>query len=217
MRKIALLDELVLRYPILTIVKGEILSAAERLRKVFLSNHKLLVAGNGGSAADAEHIVGELMKSFVNRARPVAPSVVAALSEQFGEEGCSLAAKLEGALPAIPLTSGFVSLSTAFANDVDPQISIAQQVYGLGQEGDALFVISTSGNSKNLINALMVAKAKSMITIGLTGRDGGLFNEYCQTVIHAPEDETYKIQELHLPIYHSICLILEDKLFGDGK
>ena len=216
MKSHILLDELMLRYPVLCDCKNEILTATEQLLSSFKSGHKLLVAGNGGSAADAEHMVGELMKSFVIRDRQIDQDVASALSERFGTEGHTLASKLEGALPAIPLT-GFTGLSTAFANDVDPQVSFAQQVNGLGQQGDVFFAISTSGNAKNLINALMVADAKELVTIGLTGRSGGLFNKYCQTTIHAPEDETYKIQELHLPIYHTICLMLEMEFFGGNR
>ena len=213
MNSTRLLDDLIYRYPVLSAIKSEILSAVERMRSSFAANHKLLIAGNGGSATDAEHIAGELMKSFVIRDRSVDFDVVSKLSERFGADGQLLASKLEGALPAIPLT-GFTGLATAFANDVDPQVTFAQQVYGLGQKGDVFLAISTSGNSKNLINALMVADAKGLATIGLTGRNGGLFNKYCQTVIHAPEDETFKIQELHLPIYHTVCLMLESEIFG---
>lgn len=213
MQNMRFLNELIFRYPTLSVIQDEILSAVERICNAFISKNKLLVAGNGGSAADAEHIVGELMKSFVIRNRQIDSKVVSSLSILFGEEGENLASKLEGALPAIPLTS-FISFSTAFANDVDPQVSFAQQVYGLGQPGDVFFAISTSGNSVNLINALMVAQSKGMLTIGLTGRDGGKFNTYCQNIIHAPEDETFKIQELHLPIYHTMCLMIENEFFG---
>ena len=216
MRNSGLLNDLVIRYPVLSDAKDEILTATQTMCDAFTNGNKLLVAGNGGSAADAEHIVGELMKSFVIRDRHVAPDVVSALTERYGEDGKVLSLKLEGALPAIPLT-GFTGLSTAFANDVDPQISFAQQIYGLGIKGDIFLAISTSGNSINLINALMVAEAKGLATIGLTGRSGGLFSKYCQTVIHAPEDETYKIQELHLPIYHTICLMLEVEFFGGDR
>ncbi|MCL2046773.1 MAG: SIS domain-containing protein [Oscillospiraceae bacterium] len=213
MNSITILDDLVSRYPILNDNKSEILVATECIYNAFASGKKILVAGNGGSAADAEHIVGELMKSFVIRNRVVEPSIEAMLLEKYGDDGSELAKKLEGALPAIPLT-GFIGLATAFANDVDPQVSFAQQVYGLGHEGDIFLAISTSGNSRNLINALMVADAKGLVTIGLTGRNGGMFNNYCHYLIHAPEDETYKIQELHLPIYHTICLMLEFEFFG---
>jgi D-sedoheptulose 7-phosphate isomerase len=213
MNGIKLLDDLILRYPVLSKNKNEILAAVQAMGMAFAAGRKLLIAGNGGSAADAEHIAGELMKSFVIRGRKVDSSVVSALSARYGAEGRALASKLEGALPAIPLT-GFTSLSTAFANDADAQVSFAQQVYGLGKKGDIFLAVSTSGNSKNLINALMVAEAKGLVSIGLTGRGGGLFNQYCQFIIHAPADETFKIQELHLPIYHTACLMLEAEFFG---
>ena len=213
MKSLELLNDLVYRYPTLLSAKEEIQSAAQRLYDSFTAGNKILIAGNGGSAADAEHMVGELMKSFVIKNRQADSLVASSLTEKFGPQGKELADKLEGALPAIPLT-GFLGLSTAFSNDVGSQVLFAQQVYALGQKGDVFFAISTSGNSKNLINALMVADIKGLTTIGLTGRSGGLFNKYCQNIIHAPEDETYKIQELHLPIYHTLCLILEAELFG---
>jgi D-sedoheptulose 7-phosphate isomerase len=168
-------------------------------------------AGNGGSAADSEHMGGELMKSFLFK-RKVGAAFESRLIELYGGEGAALAAKLEGALPAIPLTS-MPALTSAFANDVDAAVSFAQMTYGYGSAGDLLFGISTSGNSKNVIYALMAAKAKGLFTVGLTGRGGGKMIDICDVTICVPEEETYKVQELHLPVYHTLCLMLEAEFF----
>ncbi|GHU89457.1 phosphoheptose isomerase [Clostridia bacterium] len=207
------LNNLTRRCPTLVSCRKEIISAFELLRSAFNSSGKLLVVGNGGSAADADHIVAELMKSFLRR-RAIPAQVNETLSSKFGDEGAVLATKLEGALPAISLAC-MPAITTAFGNDADPNAAFAQLVYGLGNEGDVLLGISTSGNAVNVANALMVAKVKGMKTVGLTGRSGGKFNALCDCVIHAPADETYAIQELHLPIYHALCATLEDEFFNE--
>lgn len=205
------LEELLRRYPALEPVKGSILEVYEILRQCFASGHKLLVAGNGGSAADSEHIVGELMKGFVKR-REVPEAMAERLREAGGELGEELAGKLQGGLPAIAL-SGHPGLSTAFLNDVDGRLVYAQQVYGYGEEKDVFLGISTSGNADNIRYALITARAKGMKTVGLTGRDGGTLARMADAAVVVPEQETFKIQELHLPIYHALCLMLEECFF----
>lgn len=211
MSEMAYLEELISRYPVLEPMKSSIWEAYDILRECFEEGHKLLVAGNGGSAADSEHIVGELMKGFVKR-RPV-PQDMAEKLERIDEgAGKELALKLQGGLPAIAL-SGHPALSTAFLNDVDGEMIYAQQVYGYGQEGDVLLGISTSGNASNIYYALVAAKAKGMKVIGLTGKDGGKLGQSSDVALIVPEQETFKIQELHLPIYHGLCLMLEEYFF----
>lgn len=205
------LEELLVRYPVLTSVKAEIKEAYEILENCYENGGKLLIAGNGGSCADAEHIVGELMKGFVKR-RAVSEEFAQKLLEADPIRGKELADKLQGGLPAIALT-GHPGLSTAFLNDVDGSFIYAQQTYGYGKKGDVLLGISTSGNSKNIMYAMAAARAMGMKTIGLTGRDGGQLKETADTAIVVPENETFKIQELHLPVYHALCLMLEERFF----
>lgn len=205
------LEELMERYPALTCVKEEILKAYEILESCYENGGKLLIAGNGGSCADAEHIVGELMKGFVKR-RAVSDEFAKKLTEADPERGKELAQKLQGGLPAIALT-GHPGLSTAFLNDVDGDLIYAQQTYGYGKKGDVLLGISTSGNSKNVMYAMAAAKALGMKTIGLTGKDGGQLKTAADVAIVVPESETFKIQELHLPVYHALCLMLEERFF----
>lgn len=205
------LDELIGRYPVLKTVRPEIQAAYEILEDCYAGGGKLLVAGNGGSCADAEHIVGELMKGFVKR-RALSEEMQENLKQAGGAKGEELARSLQGCLPAIALT-GHAGLSTAFLNDVNGEMIYAQQVNGYGQKGDVLLGISTSGNAKNIEYACIMAKAKGMKVIGLTGRDGGRLKECADAAIVAPETETFKIQELHLPIYHVLCLMLEERFF----
>ncbi|MBE7718211.1 D-sedoheptulose-7-phosphate isomerase [Lacrimispora indolis] len=205
------LDELIERYPVLAGIKPQIREAYEILETCYENGGKLLIAGNGGSCADAEHIVGELMKGFVKR-RPVSEDFAGKLLEADPEFGKELGEKLQGGLPAIALT-GHPSLSTAFLNDVDGELIYAQQTYGYGRKGDVLLGISTSGNAKNVMYAVTAAKAIGMKTIGLAGKDGGLLKRSADVTIVAPEMETFKIQELHLPIYHALCLMLEERFF----
>lgn len=205
------LEELVIRYPVLASVKAEIKEAYEILENCYENGGKLLIAGNGGSCADAEHIVGELMKGFVKR-RSVSQEFAQKLLEADPVRGKELADKLQGGLPAMALT-GHPGLSTAFLNDVDGNLIYAQQTYGYGKKGDVLLGISTSGNSQNIMYAMAAARAIGMKTIGLTGRDGGQLKETADTAIVVPEKETFKIQELHLPVYHALCLMLEERFF----
>ncbi|WP_143321885.1 SIS domain-containing protein [Clostridium sp. HBUAS56010] len=205
------LDELIQRYPSLSSVKNEILKSYTILEECYKNGGKLLIAGNGGSCADAEHIVGELMKGFVKR-RQVSEAFADRLIQADPQRGKELAEKLQGGLPAIALT-GHSALSTAYANDVDGDLAFAQQTYGYGKKGDVLLGISTSGNSKNVMYAMAAAKALGMKTIGLTGKDGGQLKESADVSVVVPETETFKIQELHLPVYHALCLMLEERFF----
>ena len=206
-----MLNELVMRYPVLGIVRDDVNKAYSLLEACYENGGKLLIAGNGGSAADAEHIVGELMKGFVKR-RPLPKELKRALIDTDPIRGSELSEKLQQGLPAIALTN-HAALSSAFANDVDGMLSYAQQVNGYGKKGDVFLGISTSGNSENVMYAAVTAKAKGMKVIGLTGRDGGKLAKLADVAIVVPEQETYKIQELHLPIYHALCLMLEDHFY----
>lgn len=203
------IEELIERYPKLEEQKESILQALDVMIQCYKDKGKLLVAGNGGSAADAEHIVGELMKAFVEP-RKLPKEFVGKLVEADPQMGAELGDKLQGALPAIALVN-HVALSTAYLNDVDPLLGFAQQLNGYGNEGDVFLAISTSGNSKNILYACTVAKAKGMKIVGLTGGNGGKLKEMADVTIVAPEKETYKIQEYHLPIYHWLCLGLEEE------
>ena len=186
----------------------DIRSAFEILLISYRAGHKLLLCGNGGSAADCEHIAGELVKSFY-RERPLAPE----LTSELGPE---LAENLHGSLPAIPLPS-FSAFHTAFANDDDPKFAFAQQVLGLGKPGDVLLAISTSGNSANVLHAARTAKATGLRVIGLTGESGGKLAPLCDVAVCVPATEVARIQELHLPVYHALCQMIEDAIFGqDG-
>ena len=205
------LEELVERYPVLDAVKDDVRKAYELLEACYEQGGKLLIAGNGGSCADAEHIVGELMKGFVKR-REVSDSFAECLRSADEVRGAELAKKLQGGLPAIALT-GHAGLSTAYLNDVDGDLIFAQQTYGYGRPGDVLIGISTSGNAKNVMYAMTVAKALGMKTIGLNGKDGGALKREADVSVVVPETETFKIQELHLPVYHALCLMLEERFF----
>jgi len=200
------------QYPALTVCQDAIEQAFLILQACYQNKGKLLVCGNGGSAADAEHIVGELMKGFMLK-RPLSTEQRAKLTTLFPADGDYLADHLQGALPAIALT-GQLALSTAFLNDVAGDMVFAQQVYGYAQPTDALLAISTSGNSKNVLNAIKVAKALGVKTIGLTGQQGGQMNKLCDVVVRVPAGEVYVIQEYHLPVYHTLCRMLEVEFFG---
>lgn len=197
------LDELFARYPQLAACEDAIRSAAAILVAAYRADGKVLVCGNGGSAADAEHIVGELMKKF-RKPRKLDRAVAERLP-------AALAAKLEGALPAVSLVS-MSGLLTAFANDVAWETAFAQQVYGLGRSGDVLIALSTSGNSSNCVAAAEVARAKDLKVIALTGAAGGRLAALADAAIRVPETETFKVQELHLPVYHALCAHVEDQL-----
>ena len=209
MRHIDLLAE---RYPSLESTRNDIVAAYLLLEESYKNGGKLLVAGNGGSAADAEHIVGELMKGFKLPRKPEA-DFAEKLVEENQELGSVLAENLQGALPAIAL-DGHPALSTAYMNDCEPLLCFAQQVNGYGKSGDVFLGISTSGNSKNVLYAATTAHAKGMKVIGLTGAKDSKLKDMSDVCIKAPQTETYMIQELHLPIYHCLCLMLEDKFFA---
>lgn len=206
------LNTLIERYPTLDICRKDILKAYEILEACYESDHKLLIAGNGGSAADSEHIAGELMKRF-KTTRPVTSDFAEKLKSIDPVRGENLSKNLERGLMAIPLVA-HEALSTAYINDVDGLGVFAQQLYGFGREGDVFLGISTSGNSKNVMSATVVARALGIKVIGLTGRHGGELAKVADVTIRVPEDETYMIQELHLPVYHCLCLMLEDRFFG---
>lgn len=197
-------EELYARRPELLACENEIAKAFDLMLTAYRNGGKVLVCGNGGSAADAEHIVGELLKKF-KKHRNVNPAIAAELPPE-------LARKLEGALPAISLVS-MSGILTAFANDVAWETAFAQQVLGLGNRGDVLVTLSTSGNSANCVNAALVAKAKGMRVVSMTGAGGGKLAAVSDAIIKVPETETYRVQELHLPVYHALCAALEDLLF----
>ena len=196
------------RYPTLEACEQDLRAAFDLLATAFRSGNKLLLCGNGGSAADCEHIVGELMKGFLKR-RPISAEDTAKLEAAGGKE---IAGRLEGALAAIALPSQ-MSLLTATANDSDYDLTFAQQVYGLGRPGDALLAISTSGRAKNVCNAVIVAKAFGLKSIALTGRTGGKLAPLADVAIRVPSDNVAEIQELHLPVYHWLSTELEAAFF----
>lgn len=205
-------DALMERYPVLVSVKQSILDAYRIMESCYQHQGKLLIAGNGGSAADSEHIVGELMKKF-KLPRPVPAELAQQMQQIDPARGEWLAARLEQALPALSLVN-HPALSTAYNNDVAGVGVFAQQVYGFGRAGDVLVAITTSGNSHNVLYACVVAKALGMKVVGLTGAGGGELAKLADVTVQVPLTETYQIQELHLPIYHSWCLMLEEKFFG---
>ncbi|MGI6232498.1 MAG: D-sedoheptulose-7-phosphate isomerase [Prevotella sp.] len=206
------IHQLIERYPQLEVCGPDIASAYNILKECFYHKGKLLVAGNGGSASDSEHIVGELMKEFKQK-RKIFSNQETLLMSIDKERGKMLAENLQGALPAISLV-GEPSLTTAFMNDAVPLLVFAQQVNGYGFPGDVFWGISTSGNSENILYAAVTAKSKRMKVIGLTGSKPNKLEHYTDVCIHVPEEETYKIQELHIPVYHCLCLMLEDYFFG---
>ena len=203
--------QLIERYPLLAAVEVQINDTYEAMYECFASGHKLLIAGNGGSAADADHIVGELMKGFIKK-RPLSEELKKSLQNLDHIQGAELSRQLQQGLPAIALHN-HQALNTAVLNDIDGTVMYAQQVCGYGQSGDIFLGISTSGNSVDVYNAALIAKAKKMKVIGLLGKDGGKIKDISDVSIVVPEMETYKIQELHLPIYHALCLMLEKKFF----
>lgn len=205
-----ILDELIERYPRLSGSAGDIERAFALMQNAAQNGKKLMFCGNGGSAADCEHIVGELMKSFKKR-RPICEKTREGL-EAYGEYGERLKSILDGTVRAVALTS-HLALSTAFANDKEPAATFAQQVYGLGDEGDVLICLSTSGNSLNCVLAAVTAKAKGIGVISLTGEKESELSGLSDVTVRVPETETYKVQELHLPTYHCLCAMLEEENF----
>jgi D-sedoheptulose 7-phosphate isomerase len=200
------------RYPVLAGCEADLGVAFSILASAFESGHQLLVCGNGGSAADSEHIVGELMKGFL-KPRHISSCDREKLEKAGGPLGAKIADRLQAALPAISLVSQ-TSLISAVTNDTSGEMVFAQQVYGLGKAGDVLLGITTSGNSRNVIQAVAVAKAFELKTIVLTGRSGGSVAPMADVAIRVPSDMTLEIQELHLPVYHWLCVELEEKFFG---
>lgn len=207
------LPRLLERYPILSPCGDSLTSAFEILVAAYKSGNKLLICGNGGSAADSEHIVAELMKGFLKR-RPISAEDAAKLEEASGAAGKAIATRLQGTLAAISLPSQ-MSLLTATANDGDFDIVFAQQVYGLGKPGDVLLAISTSGRSKNICNAVVVARAFGLKSIALTGKSGGDLAPLADVAIRVPSDNVAEIQELHLPVYHWLSIELEATFFPE--
>ena len=205
------IDILIERYPQIDKCKKEIEKAYLILKESYANGNKLLIAGNGGSAADSEHIVGELMKGFENP-RKLSPEYKEKLMSVNDELGKVLGDNLQMALPAIAL-DGHVALTTAYMNDCEPLLCFAQQINGYGKEGDVFLGISTSGNSKNVLYAAVVAKAKGMKVVALTGAKESKLSQIADVTIKAPETRTYMVQEYHIPIYHCLCLMLENYFF----
>lgn len=209
-QELATLEE---RYPVLRPLDKELREAFSMMKRCFEKGGKLLLCGNGGSSADSDHIVGELMKAFCKK-RKIKPELLSQLKELYGDtEASYFENHLEVGLPAISFSSQ-TALHTAFSNDQDETLFYAQCLLGYGKKEDLLFGISTSGNAKNVGYALKLAKAMGIPSILLTGKDGGSGKEYADLTIIAPSMETYQIQELHLPIYHCLCLMVEQYFFG---
>ena len=208
----AAVDALIARYSALEACRADLIKAVEVICASYRQGHKLLVCGNGGSAADAEHIVGELMKGFLLK-RKIDDVMYAKMKKVCPAEADYLRDNLQGALPAISLVDE-IGLNTAFANDQAPDLSFAQQVLGIGNAGDVLLGISTSGNSTNVIYAVQMAKVRDVKRIVLTGRSGGKLKPLADVAICVPDDETYRIQEYHLPVYHMLCIAVENEFFG---
>ena len=205
------LQQLIKRYPNLEPISNDIDTAFNIIVKSFSNGGKLLIAGNGGSSSDSEHIVGELMKNFIKK-RNLPDVFIENIKKVDSKIAQYLIPLLQPGLPAIAL-SCHTSLNTAVINDIDGNITFAQQVYGYGKEGDVFLGISTTGNSKNILYAAATAKAKNLSIIALTGVDGGDLKSFADVSIIIPETETYKIQELHLPVYHCLCMMLEEHFF----
>ena len=207
---LAIFEDLYVRYPELEACRTDVLAAFGAMLASYRAGGKLLCCGNGGSASDCEHIVGELLKKF-KRHRNI-PAAVRERLLAAGEDGVRLAEKLEGSLPAVSLVSQS-GILTAFANDVGWDEAFAQQLLGLAKPGDVAVLLSTSGNSRNCGLAAVLARAAGVTTVALVGRNGGRLGEMCDVAIRVPADETYKIQEFHLPVYHALCAMLEEELF----
>jgi len=205
------IQQLIQRYPSLESVKADISAAFDIIVNSYANGGKLLIAGNGGSASDAEHIAGELMKTF-SKKRNLPDSFISDIKKVDIEIADYLIPRMQPGLPTIAL-SGHASLNTACINDIDGNITFAQQVYGYGKETDVLLAISTSGNSKNILYAAAVAKAKKLKIIALSGGSGGELKKIADVSIIVPETETFKVQELHLPVYHCLCQMLENHFF----
>lgn len=210
-----IIDKLIERYPKLFNCRLAIENSIEIIKECYINNGKLLICGNGGSASDSLHIVGELMKSFV-LPRKLNIDYIEKIIKMFPENAEYFIKNLQGTLPAISLVSE-IALTTAYSNDNSADLCFAQQVLGYGNENDILISISTSGNSKNVIYASQIAKLKNLKVISLTGRDGGELKEISDININVEEKETFIIQEYHLPIYHALCLAIENEIFGGNS
>lgn len=207
------IDQLIERYPSLSVCKKDIEDATKAMIESFKNGGKLLIAGNGGSCADSDHITGELLKSFCKKRTPSAV-FINQIKTIDADTGAYLSDKLQGSLPAIALTNN-TALMTASLNDVDGNVMFAQQVNGYGVKGDVFLGISTSGNSKDIVYPTVVAKAKGLKTIALTGKNGGKLKELADICIIVPQSETFMIQELHLPVYHALCLEIEEAFWKE--
>jgi len=201
------------RYPVLASIKNPIAESAKMIISCFSGGGKLLVCGNGGSCTDADHLVSELMKSFELK-RPIKREIVEKLNQISGERGKYLAHKLESSLPTISLCSQ-TALTTAISNDIDANLVFAQQIIGYGCINDVFIGISTSGNSQNVVDACITAKAMNLKVIGLTGTTGGKMKQYCDVLLNVPEERTAYVQELHLPVIHTLCIIIENHIYGN--
>ena len=203
-------EELFARYPALEACRADVRAAFDEMAASYRAGGKVLCCGNGGSASDCEHIVGELLKKF-KRHRDI-PSDLKERLSAAGPDGELLATRLEGSLPAISLVSQS-GILTAFANDVGWDEAFAQQLLGLAKPGDVLVALSTSGNSRNCVLAATLARALGVRTVALVGEAGGRLGEICDVAVRVPARETYKVQEFHLPVYHALCAMLEEELF----
>jgi len=211
----AIIDDLLIRYPAITCCNESLVLAIETLINCYINGNKLLTCGNGGSASDAQHIVGELMKGFV-LSRKLSSDKRKQFTELFPNSCQYLIANLQDVLPAISLL-GETALISAYSNDLAPDLVFAQQILGLGKKGDVLLAISTSGNSQNIIYACEVARVQKMVVIGMTGETGGKMRDLCDVLINVPSIITYIVQELHLPVYHCLCMALENEFFGEDN
>lgn len=209
------IEELVERHPNLASLAPALEESSRMICEAFSGNGRLYVCGNGGSAADSDHIVGELMKGFVLK-REVKASFREEMIRRYGSEGETMSNRMQEGLPAVSLT-GHPALATAFSNDVSPEMVFAQQLYALGRPGDVLLGISTSGNSLNVVNCFKVARAIGLRTIALTGRGGGKSAAFADCLLNVPAEITFLVQELHLPVYHTLCLVIEDYFYGEKR
>ena len=207
------ISDLISKYPLLSGVESEIVEAYKILEGCFESGNKLLCAGNGGSSADSDHVATELIKQFV-LVRPLGKELQDKIKSVDSANGEYLAKSLQHGLPAFSLTSNS-AIVTAMSNDCDYNLAFAQQIISLGRSGDVLLAISTSGNSQSVVNAAVAAKAMGIKVIGLTGKSGGKLKEFSDCCIIVPGSDTYQIQELHLPVYHCLCLMLEYHFWGE--
>lgn len=208
-------NKLFINFSELVVCREDIINTFNTLVQCYEKGGKVMICGNGGSAADSEHIVGELMKGFILK-REIPFKDKERIKAIFPEDADYLASNLQGALPAISLISQ-TSLSTAFINDIASDMVYAQQVYGYAHEDDVLIGISTSGNASNVVNAVKIAKAFGVKTIGITGKSGGMLKHLCNITIRVPAEETFRIQEYHLPVYHALCAAVEEEFFGRGR